>query len=243
MEEKKPLDSRSLSHTSKEPEAQLWAKIGTSSYDPSIKPAQAIASEKNSAPTNDNGAQEATEATQEPQEETKTDTDAQAEEKKAETLPKRKSNTLGDGFDANGSEEKKESRSRSRSRSRERRRRSRSPPDKRHDYSTSSMNQKDIKSRIFIGHLNTTECTKKDVEEVFGPYGKINGINLQNGYGFVQYENEDSVKEAIKKCHNTTFMGSKIGKRHPPHPPFQNQSMLESEVYSVNTCIMTGSHR
>lgn len=212
------MDSRSLTHTSKEPEAQVWAKIGTSSYDPSIKPAPAIAMDKPStlATTKENGIpreiitqEKATAETQEPRKETegKAEENGKAEEKKGNSPPKRKSNTLGDGFDTNESESK-EKRSRSRSRSRERRRRS---PEKRSDYSTSSMNQRDIRSRVFIGHLNTSECSKKDIEEVFGPYGKITGINLQNGYGFVQYDNEESVKEAIKKCHNTTFMGSRIG--------------------------------
>ena len=223
MEEKKPLDSRSLSHTSKEPEAQVWAQIGTSSYDPPIKPAPAIATDKapsTTPTTKENGVpkensttssqEKATEEAPEPQKETETkpeESSKGSEEKKNGSPPtKRKSNTLGDGFENTEGESKSK---RSRSRSRERRRRSRSPL--RSDYSTSSMNQKDIRSRVFIGHLNTTECSKKDIEEMFGPYGKINGINLQHGYGFVQYDNEDSVKEAIKKCHNTTFLGARIG--------------------------------
>ena len=227
MEEKKPLESRSLKHTSKEPEAQVWAQIGTSSYDPPIKPAPAIATTDKASTSKENGVptenttsiqeEEATEAAQEPQKEAENGKDKVPEEKKSNSPPKRKSNTLGDGFETTESESKpKRSRSRSRSRSRERRRRSRST--ERRDYSTSSMNQKDIRSRVFIGHLNTSECTKKDLEELFGPYGKISGVNMQHGYGFVQYDNEESVKEAIKKCHNTTFMGSRIGSSmgYPP---------------------------
>jgi RNA recognition motif-containing protein len=233
MEEKKPLESK-LTHTSKEPEAQVWAQIGTKSYDPPVQSNDKIA-KKEEPPAKENGegaqAVESTETpevmdvgtteSEKPNEEEKTEDAEQKEEPKAKELPKSKSFTVGDGFvepstnseeksgddDAKGGD-KRDSRSRTRSRSRERKR---SPGSKYNDYTTNSSDPRDVRSRVFIGHLSTDNCTKQEVDDLFQPFGKVLGINLQNGYGFVQYENEKSVKEAIKHLHATVFHGDKLG--------------------------------
>lgn len=219
MEEKKPLDSQ-LTHTSKEPEAQLWAQIGTSSYSPlpsndkaaTTKPSK----EEPQSPSKENGTP--TETPEAKNDSVGDSGNKDAESKPAESdekgntsdeVPKSKSSTLGDGFTDSDADATKDSgskeRSRSRSRSRERRRRLLP------DYTTNSSNPNDIKSRVFVGHLNTEKCTKEEVGNLFEPYGTIIGVNLRDGYGFVQFKDESSVKEAIKHVHAKMFHDMKLG--------------------------------
>lgn len=244
MDEKKPLESRLLSHTSKEPEAQVWAQIGTKSYDPPLPSNDKVTKpQKDDSPLKKTPTKEKTENGTPEGSLEKEDTGNQdvqyfidtgvepaksegTEEKDAskptESLPKSKSLALADGFENTPEEtketkEKKENndakeKSRSRSRSRERKRSKRSPNRKYiPDYTTNSNNPDDVKSRVFVGHLNTDACEKSEVEDLFKPYGKVLGITLQNGYGFVQYEDEKSVKDAIKHLHATMFHDRQLG--------------------------------
>ena len=107
------------------------------------------------------------------------------------------------------SRSKSRDKSRSRSRSRDRRRRGRSRD--RLEVVTNSLSPEMIRSRVFVGHLNTDKADKEDVERLFSPYGHIIGITLNKGYGFVQYDNEKSAKAAIREVHGTPFHGSTIG--------------------------------
>lgn len=76
---------------------------------------------------------------------------------------------------------------------------------------TSSNEVKDIRSRVFVGHLNTDRATRSDVEKLFEKCGKINAISLLSGYGFVQFDNEESALKAIEKYHGTVFFNTKLG--------------------------------
>ena len=76
---------------------------------------------------------------------------------------------------------------------------------------TNSGNPKMIRARVFVGHLNTDKAARKDVEDLFAPYGNVLGVSLQHGYGFVQYEREDEAKKAIKELHGTDFCGMRLG--------------------------------
>ncbi len=231
MEETKPLDTRSLTHTSKETEGQVWAQIGTSSYDPPINRTQEEKAELNG----DSSSTEVPDLSQE-QEETALNheegsdlelhVDVNAEPNETEEMERgvesKKNETkkpiLDDGFatiDTTGTdpieeeeeEEERKSRKRvshSRSRSRER---IYHPTDR-----TNSSDPRAVRSRVFVGHLNMEKCTRNDLDKLFAPYGKISGVNLQKGYGFVQYEDEDDVRKAIKGLHGNVLHGNQIGK-------------------------------
>ena len=99
------------------------------------------------------------------------------------------------------------SRSTSRSRSREKRRLERFRDIK----DTSSDNPEMVRSRVFVGHLDTDNITKDDVQRLFSPYGRVIGVALHKGYGFVQYDNADSATAAIKEAHGTPVGSMKIG--------------------------------
>ncbi|KAK3575004.1 hypothetical protein QTP86_019663 [Hemibagrus guttatus] len=78
-----------------------------------------------------------------------------------------------------------------------RRSRSGSPP----SYGTNSNDPRDLERRIFVGNLPTAHMAKKDMEDLFRPYGKIQALSLFRGYGFVQFERTEDA-EAAKAGHN-----------------------------------------
>ncbi|XP_048054554.1 nuclear receptor coactivator 5 isoform X2 [Megalobrama amblycephala] len=55
-----------------------------------------------------------------------------------------------------------------------RRSRSSTPP----SYTTNSNDPRDLERRIFVGNLPTAHMAKKDMEDLFRPYGKIQDVNM-----------------------------------------------------------------
>ncbi|KAK2889636.1 hypothetical protein QQF64_028158 [Cirrhinus molitorella] len=87
-----------------------------------------------------------------------------------------------------------------------RRSRSNSPP----SYTTNSNDPRDLERRIFVGNLPTAHMAKKDMEDLFRPYGKIQALSLFRGYGFVQFERVEDA-EAAKAGHNgRVYRGYKL---------------------------------
>ncbi|XP_011504412.1 PREDICTED: uncharacterized transmembrane protein DDB_G0289901-like isoform X2 [Ceratosolen solmsi marchali] len=65
-------------------------------------------------------------------------------------------------------------------------------------------------SRIFIGHLQTEDMNRNELEEHFSKYGTIVGSLLNRGFGFVQFEDEQSAQNAIKNENGAMFKGRRI---------------------------------
>ena len=264
MEEKKPLESCTLTHTSKEPEAQVWANIGTANYatptkkdkdsvadatvvstgvqeevmDPS-EPANQVETSNQVVSSQVNNDEEGSalelhvDSNAEPiQREGSAESESGGDSKKACTLEeKREKNKLGDGFEGVEEAEQGPSKARGRTRlgdrtrpgdrtaSRERSRshdrstsRGRDGRTRPTRESTSSTDVKKIKSRVFVGHLSSPDCDPEVLREAFSKYGKVTGINLQHGYGFVQFDNQESALESIKGLNQTKLFGETIGK-------------------------------
>ena len=76
---------------------------------------------------------------------------------------------------------------------------------------TSSSETKSVRSRVFVGHLNTDKITRRDMEKLFAKCGKVEAVSLLNGYGFVQFDNEETALKAIEKYHGTSFFGIRLG--------------------------------
>lgn len=77
---------------------------------------------------------------------------------------------------------------------------------------TSSSDPKMMNSRVFIGNLAAEKVSRQAVEKMFGAYGKILGVSLHKSYGFVQFDNEEAAREAVKAINGTTLHGLKLGK-------------------------------
>eukprot|EP00013_Stygamoeba_regulata_P012990 CAMPEP_0177681282 /NCGR_PEP_ID=MMETSP0447-20121125/30628_1 /TAXON_ID=0 /ORGANISM="Stygamoeba regulata, Strain BSH-02190019" /LENGTH=223 /DNA_ID=CAMNT_0019190679 /DNA_START=48 /DNA_END=716 /DNA_ORIENTATION=- len=90
------------------------------------------------------------------------------------------------------------------SRSRSPRSRSRSPPPRRGGGGGGGDNK-----RVYVGKLSH-RTRERDLEDVFGKFGRIHSIDLKDGYGFVEFEDATSAADAIKDLDNTDLDGSVI---------------------------------
>ncbi|KAG0669787.1 hypothetical protein C6P45_003307 [Maudiozyma exigua] len=66
------------------------------------------------------------------------------------------------------------------------------------------------KSRLFIGNLPLKNVAKDDLFRIFYKYGHILQINIKNAFGFIQYDNHQSVIEAIKNESDQYNFGKKL---------------------------------
>ncbi|XP_011873546.1 PREDICTED: probable serine/threonine-protein kinase DDB_G0267686 isoform X2 [Vollenhovia emeryi] len=68
-------------------------------------------------------------------------------------------------------------------------------------------------SRIFVGHLQTDDVTKLELEEHFAKYGTVIASTINRGFGFVQFENDQSAQKAIQNENGAMFKGRRIDVR------------------------------
>lgn len=197
MDERSPLDDRSLTHTSREPEGQAWAQIGTKAP---IPKAQA-----QPAPTTSNPPAATVQSQSPPRDEdTMSDADEgrplqvveDAEPERSNEAPSSTEEKKDGGEVTSGSSSLDSSKEKPDTRSRDR---------------TNSSDPKMIRSRVFVGHLNTDKCSRSELEELFSPFGKVASCSIQHGYGFVQYYEEQAAKRAITELHGLQFKGMKLG--------------------------------
>lgn len=66
------------------------------------------------------------------------------------------------------------------------------------------------KSRLFIGNLPLKNVSKEDLFRIFSPYGHILQINIKNAFGFIQYNNPQSVRNAIQSESQEQNFGKKL---------------------------------
>ncbi|XP_019214575.1 nuclear receptor coactivator 5 isoform X3 [Oreochromis niloticus] len=90
------------------------------------------------------------------------------------------------------------------------RRRSRSPSPGRYSRSCSSNDPRDLERRIFVGNLPTSDMEKKDLEDLFSPYGKVVGVSMFRGFGFVQFERIEEAEAAKAAQKGRIYKGYKI---------------------------------
>ncbi|XP_038551774.1 nuclear receptor coactivator 5 isoform X5 [Micropterus salmoides] len=90
------------------------------------------------------------------------------------------------------------------------RRRSRSASPGRYSRSCSSNDPRDLERRIFVGNLPTSDMEKKDMEDLFSPYGKIVGVSMFRGFGFVQFERVEEAEAAKAAQQGRIYKGYKI---------------------------------
>ncbi|XP_062262498.1 nuclear receptor coactivator 5 isoform X1 [Platichthys flesus] len=90
------------------------------------------------------------------------------------------------------------------------RRRSRSPSPGNFSRSCSSTDPRDLERRIFVGNLPTNDMEKKDLGELFSPYGKVIGVSMFRGFGFVQFEHVEEAEAAKAAKKGRIYKGYKI---------------------------------
>lgn len=76
---------------------------------------------------------------------------------------------------------------------------------------TSSMDPKMMNARVFIGNLAADKVSRQDVVKLFEPHGKVLGVSLHKSYGFVQFDNEENAKTAVKANNGKLVEGLRMG--------------------------------
>ncbi len=212
MEERVPLEKPSLTHTSTEPEAQAWAQIGTTSQQAEKQPSESTDAEAQAAKLErDDDAASDVQLHVDEELHDRDDTEDLEPRRKDENGEEDGDNEKSSGEGRKGSTSPRRS---SKSPPRGRRRRSRSSDSNRDMGSstlTNSGNFRLIRSRVFVGHLNTDKVSRKDVEKLFSSCGDIVGVSLQQGYGFVQFEDEECARKAIRELHGIQYHGMRLG--------------------------------
>ena len=77
---------------------------------------------------------------------------------------------------------------------------------------TNSNDPKAKASRVFLGNLNTGYVTREEIENIFGRYGRITGVSLHKGFGFVQYTSEYCARCAVEGEHGRIMANQPLGR-------------------------------
>lgn len=62
------------------------------------------------------------------------------------------------------------------------------------------------------GNLSSDRVSKRDVFELFHPYGRLAQISIKSAYGFVQYHTLAEAEAAMHHLQNAEIKGRKIRK-------------------------------
>jgi len=76
---------------------------------------------------------------------------------------------------------------------------------------TNNTDPVSVRSRVFVGNLNTMLVGKEDVRAIFGRYGDVIGVSTHRGYAFVQYSDEAAARNAVAGEDQRIYAGQEIG--------------------------------
>ncbi|XP_078671956.1 uncharacterized protein LOC144911642 isoform X5 [Branchiostoma floridae x Branchiostoma belcheri] len=64
-------------------------------------------------------------------------------------------------------------------------------------------------TKLYVGNV-PQPARKKDLQDLFEKFGKVNECDIIKNYGFVHMDNEQDANDAIKALNNTEWMGTRI---------------------------------
>jgi len=79
---------------------------------------------------------------------------------------------------------------------------------------TNNTDPVSVRSRVFVGNLNTMLVSKEDVRAIFERYGDVIGVSTHRGYAFVQYSDETAARNAVAGEDQRIYAGQEIGTSH-----------------------------
>ena len=62
--------------------------------------------------------------------------------------------------------------------------------------------------RLYAGGISH-RARERDVEKLFGKFGRIRDVSLKNGFAFVEFEDDRDADDAVYDLNRTTFMGER----------------------------------
>jgi len=66
-----------------------------------------------------------------------------------------------------------------------------------------------MSAKIYIGRI-ADKVRERDLDELFGKYGKLGRVDLKAGFGFIEYQDKRDAEDAIKALDGHDFMGSRL---------------------------------
>lgn len=70
-----------------------------------------------------------------------------------------------------------------------------------------------LRNRIYVGKLHY-DVRDSDIKRFFKDYGKINDINLKNGYAFVDFEDHRDCDDAVYEMDGKELLGDRVSVEH-----------------------------
>ncbi|XP_035690903.1 RNA-binding protein 4B-like [Branchiostoma floridae] len=67
----------------------------------------------------------------------------------------------------------------------------------------------EMTTKLYVGNV-PQPARKKDLQDLFEKFGKVNECDIIKNYGFVHMDNEQDANDAIKALTNTEWMGTRI---------------------------------
>jgi len=95
---------------------------------------------------------------------------------------------------------------------------------------TNNTDPVSVRSRVFVGNLNTMVVGKEDVRAIFARYGDVIGVSTHRGYAFVQYSDEAAARNAVAGEDQRIYAGQEIGESHSErrHCPWTQRTNHDS---------------
>ncbi|XP_061913549.1 serine and arginine rich splicing factor 6b isoform X2 [Entelurus aequoreus] len=85
--------------------------------------------------------------------------------------------------------------------------------------------------RVYIGRLSY-HVREKDVQRFFGAFGKLLEVDLKNGYGFVEFEDNRDADDAVYECNGKELCGERVIVEHARGPRRTRESYGGGSGYS-----------
>ncbi|KAF9945270.1 hypothetical protein BGZ70_003926 [Mortierella alpina] len=64
-------------------------------------------------------------------------------------------------------------------------------------------------TRVYVGHLSR-DANEDDLRHLFNRRGRILGVTVKNGFGFVEFENARDADDAVYEFKGKSFMGESL---------------------------------
>lgn len=93
-------------------------------------------------------------------------------------------------------------------------------------------------SRIYLGNL-ADGVTREDIEQKFQQYGIINGVLLNRGFGFIQFNSEESAHSSINNEGGKLFHGRKMIVRNAVNNASSTNNQNKNNSGATSSGILT----